>query len=394
MNAHPVPWSVGSPPARRPSARTALAIAIPARDEADRLPACLGALAQQRCIDPAAVLVLVLANNCIDGTGARARAMAPSLPFRLAVQETVLPAGLAHAGGARRAAMDAAAALLDRQAAPNPVLFSTDADSRAHPLWLRSNLAALAEGADAVAGRIERDAAEAALLPAWLRRREAREARYAALLDELAARVDPDPHDPWPRHAVHSGASIALTLDAYQQVGGLPALPVGEDRALFEALIRADLRVRHSPAARVIVSCRLLGRAAGGMADTLRQRLMTTDDAPLDTLLEPAVDALLRLRCRNALRRLRGGTPGAGDPLRLAVALGIHPPALREIVALPRFGEAWEALQHAAWPLRQRRRVLPGALLAETRRAAAILRAVRLFGAGDPAGIPGSAAAA
>ena len=193
----------------------------------------------------------------------------------------------------------------------------------------------------------------------------------------MAALIDPDPHDPWPRHAAHSGASIALTLAAYRRVGGLPAVPVGEDRALFEALVRAEMRVRHCPAARVVVSCRLDGRAAGGMADTLRRRLAEADAAPLDAGLEPALDALLRLRCRRALRRLRAGMPRTGDPLRLALALGLQPALLADIARLPRFWQAWDALQTAAWPLQRRRLLRAGALGAEIGRATAILRALR-----------------
>lgn len=351
-------------------------IAIPARDEAARLPACLAGLARQQHLD--GVAVLVLANNCHDDTAAVARALAPALPFRLEVREASLPAALSHAGGARRAAMEAAADLLAAEADPrHAALLSTDADGRAEPGWLAANLAALAAGADAVAGAISPDPAEAALLPAALRRQEAREARYAALLDEMASLVDPDPHDPWPRHAAHSGASIALTLAAYRCVGGLPAVPVGEDRALFEALIRAEMRVRHCPDARVVVSCRLDGRAAGGMADTLRRRLEEADAAPLDAQLEPALDTLFRLRCRRALRRLRARQPRTGDPLRLALALGLAPAALEEIARRPRFWQAWDAMQARAPLLRQRRPLLAGEVSTEIRRATAILGALR-----------------
>jgi hypothetical protein len=168
-----------------------------------------------------------------------------------------------------------------------------------------------------------------------------------------------------------------LTLTAYRRIGGLPAVPVGEDRALFEALIRAELRVRHCPAARVIVSCRLDGRAAGGMADTLRRRLAEAEAAPLDARLEPALDALLRLRCRRALRRLRAGQPRLGDPVRLALALGLAPAALAEIARLPRFWSAWEELQARALPLRRRRRLLAGEVGAEIDRATTLLGALR-----------------
>ncbi|MBU8537834.1 glycosyltransferase [Falsiroseomonas tokyonensis] len=366
-----------------------LVIAIPARDEAAQLPACLAALAVQQGVAAADVAVLVMANNCTDDTAGLARALAPRLPFRLEVGECRLPPGRAHAGGARRAAMEAGAALFGADPPQGALLFSTDADGRATPGWIAANLAAFAAGADAVAGTYAPDPEEAALLPAPMRRREALESGYAALLEEMASLVDADPHDPWPRHAVHSGASIALRLSAYEAVGGLPEVPVGEDRALFAALQRAGLRVRHSPAARVIVSCRLQGRALGGMADTLRRRL-AEPEAPADERLEPALAALLRLRCRNALRRLHEGRPRLGDPRRLALALGLPLDQLRKIAAMPHFWPAWEALQHAA-PALQRRPLRMAELPGETARLRALLKLLR-FGrswvsgrAADPA---------
>lgn len=330
-----------------------LVIAIPARDEATQITSCLDALARQQGVQPDSMAVLVMANNCSDDTATLARIHAERLPYRLEVAECTLPRERAHAGGARRAAMEVGAALFGAAPPADALLFSTDADGRAEPGWIAANLAAFAAGADAVAGTYAPDPAEAALLPAPLRRREAMEASYATLLEEMASLIDSDPHDPWPRHAVHSGASIALRLSAYRAVGGLPEVPVGEDRALFAALLRAGLRVRHCPSARVIVSCRLEGRAVGGMADTLRQRL-AQPDAPVDERLEPALAALLRLRCRHALRRLHGGRPRIGDPARLAIALGLPAGKLGAIAAMPHFWPAWEELQRVAPALARR----------------------------------------
>ncbi|MDB5373970.1 MAG: hypothetical protein JWP04_2612 [Belnapia sp.] len=348
-------------------------IAIPAHDEADWLPACLAALAAQRpgrgaAFDPADLLVLVLANNCTDATAQRARAMAPDLPFSLLVKECRLRPAQANAGGARRAAMEAAAAL----AAPATILLSTDADARPQPGWLAANLRAIAAGADAVAGAIALDPAEAALLPAGLRRRERLEARYAARLDALAGRLDPVPHDPWPSHGTHSGASIGLRLAAYRAIGGMPAVPFGEDRALFAALARHDARIRHSSAARVIVSCRLEGRASGGMAETMRRRLADPAD-PLDARLEATIPALIRLRCRRALRRLWNSMLRPGEVRRLALAIGLAPGTLREIATAPSFGLAWEVLQ-AASPMLRRRPMTPASLPGEITRIEALLR--------------------
>jgi hypothetical protein len=363
-------------------------IAIPARDEAERLPHCLAAIAAQRDIDAGRLAVLVLANGCRDATAATARALAPGLPFALHVLEARLPRRLAHAGGARRAALDAALGLLGPEGG---VLLSTDADARPDPGWLAACLDAIAAGADAVAGAYRADAAELRLLPPALVAREAAEARYAALLDELAANLDPLPHDPWPRHATHSGASFALTAAAYRRIGGLPPLPLGEDRALFAALERVDARIRHAPEAMVTVSARLRGRARGGMAETLRRRARDPQAAPPDSRLLPVAEAWTRLCARRALRRLWQGRPGAP-----AGGFGISAASLRGLLDLPRFGLAWEALVAASPLLATTRRLEPMALPAETRRAAAILAALRpgaagRAGSGDAA--PGAARA-
>ncbi len=92
--------------------------------------------------------------------------------------------------------MDAAATLFGDPAPCGAVLLSTDADGRVAPEWLAANLAALAEGADAVAGAIEIDARGGEASAASLRAREAQRHGYGALLDEMAALVDPIPTTP------------------------------------------------------------------------------------------------------------------------------------------------------------------------------------------------------
>lgn len=365
-------------------------VAIPAKNERAELPGCLAALAAQRdrhgaALDFEGVTVLVLANDCADDTAAQARALAPALPFSLAVLERALPPGLAHAGGARRLTMDAGAALLAASGRSQAVLLCTDADGRAAPGWLTANLAALAAGADAVAGVAVAKPEELARLPAVVRARDERERGYAALLDEIAARVDPELHDPWPRHDTHSGASIALRLGTYRRIGGLPPVPLAEDRALFAALRRADARIRHAPEARVMVSCRLQGRASGGMADTLRNRL-ADPAAPVDERLEPAARAWFRARCRRALRLHWRGDRRPGDPWRLALALRLPAERLLAIARHPRFGEAWEALQAASPVLRRRVRIAPAALAGESAIAGSIVLTLRALEAATAIG--------
>jgi hypothetical protein len=313
-------------------------VAIPAKDEADLLGHCLAALAASR--DARVHGVVVCLNNCNDGSAGILSRVAPGLPFALHVLDVVLPPDQACAGVARRLAMDRAAML----AGQDGVVLTTDADGRVAPDWLAANLAAVRGGADAVAGRAEIDPEEAALIPPHLHAIDARECAYAALLDEIAALVDPDPYDPWPRHDEHSGASIAVTVEAYRRTGGMPPVRLGEDRAFFDALRRVDARIRHDPAARVVVSARIEGRAAGGMADTIRRR-MAAVDAFLDPRVEHVAEHLRRLRLRARLRRaweLQKKTGGLGA---CADSGGVHAAAHTARLTQPFFGAAWDVAE-------------------------------------------------
>jgi hypothetical protein len=281
----------------------AVAVAVPAHDEAESIAACLTAidLAAGRVAGP--VTVVVLANNCRDATAAVAQAFT-ARNLTVEVADVVLAPRDAHAGGARRAALDRAAALLP----PDGVLMTTDADSVVDPAWIASNLAELT-GADAVAGVVAFDEPTRAALPPLPLR--SLEWRLADLHARLASLIDPRPHDPWPNHLWAWGASLALTLAAYRTVGGLPAVPLAEDRALAAAIEAHDLRLRHSHAPVVYTSARLHGRAPGGFADLLRT-YATDTGALCDAALEPTADLVTRLRWRAMFRDTFETQPGFG----------------------------------------------------------------------------------
>ena len=246
---------------------------------------------------------------------------------------------------------------------------------RAAPDWLAANLAAIRAGADAVAGCADIEPAGAALIPAHLHAIDARECAYAALLDEMRAYLDPDPADPWPRHDEHSGASIAVTRTAYRRAGGMPPVRLGEDRAFFAALRRVDARIRHAPDVRVVVSARLQGRAAGGMADTMRRR-MSAMDLFLDDRLETVPAAMRRARVRAALHaswtaRTRG--ENRPDLARLERALGL---SLSGVLDGRCFGAVWAEIE-AMSPVLRRGRVPLADLARQTARAERVLRILR-----------------
>ncbi|MBV1833660.1 glycosyltransferase [Novacetimonas pomaceti] len=327
-----------------------LVAAIPVRNEADRIGCCLRALATQQgtCLTHAVLLI----NNSTDSTADRVRAVIPCLPFRVCVVERTYPSPMAHAGTARSDAMKVAAAM----AGPDGILLTTDADGVVAPDWLARNLAALDNGADAVCGRALIDPAEARLLPACLHDDDRAEMAYATMLDHIHDLIDPDPHDPWPRHTEHSGASIAVRVGAWRQAGGVPPLPLGEDRGFLMALRNVDAAIRHAPDVMVTVSGRTVGRARGGMADTMARRLIRHDEM-LDESLEPATTCLHRAQARAALRRLRAMSPSTRSRheagRRLARQLGLPLPYVIGVTQERFFGMAWSQLETASPDLRR-----------------------------------------
>lgn len=296
-------------------------VCIPARNEAERLPRLLRSLAAQSGLTETAPLrVVVLANNCDDGTPGIVRELAVALPT-LAVRtvEATIPAPDAHVGTARRMALEAGADWLAAEGHPDGVLLTTDADAWLPPDWLAANRAAL-RTSDVVGGRLVIDA-ESAVPPA-LAELHARIERYWSGVRALEDLIDPPPHDPAPRHGDHTAASLALRADLYRAVGGLPALPCGEDNALVARLTRQGARLRHCPAVTVHVSGRREGRVSGGMATEMARREdAVTSGGPYE--LPEAEHWLTLIERRAALRRAWR----RGEAARRTVCIGFGLPA-------------------------------------------------------------------
>ncbi|MBB2187106.1 glycosyltransferase [Gluconacetobacter liquefaciens] len=279
--------------------RPTYAIAIPARDEEGRILSCLEAcrVAMARWPQPGVIALLV--NNTGDDTAARALAWARKIGAPLRLAEWRFPDATAHAGTARRTAFDFARA----QLGTGGYLLTTDADSRPAPDWVHASLAPLAAGRAAmVCGTIELDPSEFAQLPPWATANGAVEDLYGRTARELASLLDPDPLNPWPFHGTISGANLAMSVAAYDRIGGAPIVPHGEDRALVRRFLDHDLPVLYSDAPHVVTSCRLEGRAPGGMADTIASRLAGGQHW-CDESLEPAQQTWFRAHVRARLRR-------------------------------------------------------------------------------------------
>ena len=251
-------------------------IIVPARDEADALPACLDALAAQAdedgCLLPRSCFeIVLLLNNCSDSSlSVASRWQTMHARTQLHIAQRFLPSAQANAGTARRLLMDTAWHRLSGSRERLQAIVSTDCDTVVHPQWLSRTLQALREGADAVGGLIQLPEDQLSQLPAPVRLAYERDRCYQQLIAELEDLVDPQQGDAWPRHLDHFGASLACTREIYARAGGLPELSSLEDVAFIDALRRIDARVRHDPSVQVFTSSRFSGRAQVGFSNQLR----------------------------------------------------------------------------------------------------------------------------
>ena len=321
---------------------------IPVRDEAETLPATLTALAGQTgCGDLSDVEVLLLLNDCRDRSREVADRLARAVPrLRVLVAEAE-PGAVGHVGVARAALMDAACARLLRVGRPRGLVLTTDADTRPAPDWIEATRAEVTRGADAVGGRVLIAPGERAALAPHVRRRLLLDIGYRRALERLRDLYAPDPHDPYPRHHQHYGASLAVTASAYARCGGMPPAPSSEDVALVHALMESGARVRHSLTVRVWTSARRVGRAEGGLADALAAWERARDEPRV----EPAAAADRRLR---ALGRQRRATPFLPPDLALLATPELAPGALGEPISLATRRLRERAEQIAARPLAAR----------------------------------------
>lgn len=222
-------------------------VVVPARNEEHLLPAALRRV--QVAMDHFAAgggrqaTVMVVLDSCTDGSAAAVTEVAASDPRIRFVTSNVGSVGAARAAGVHAALVALPASSLERVWIAN-----TDADTLVPEDWLTGFALAADDGADAVAGTVEPDAAD---LEAW---------RHAAW---QARHVKADGHD-----HIH-GANLGVRASAYLSVGGFSAMPCGEDVRLVTELRAAGYAIRSSGGLRVITSGRLKGRAPHGFAEYL-----------------------------------------------------------------------------------------------------------------------------
>ena len=231
---------------------------VPARNEEALIGTCLAALAEQEGISAEGYEVLLVLDRCTDRTEERALEVAAQHPdLRLYLLE-----GPGRGSGhARRVGMEEAYARLLSLERPTGLIASTDADTVVAPDWLAAQLEAAAQGARAIGGRIRLKNPDS--LPKEVSRwhEEQGRQRYMSLL----ARGDEGRSEHWQ----FSGASLALTAEAYDEVGGLEPQVALEDEQLEQALTQRGIRIDRLLGVRVTTSARLLGRAERGLARDL-----------------------------------------------------------------------------------------------------------------------------
>jgi Glycosyl transferase family 2 len=298
----------------RPLPQCKVCVIVPVRNEAELLEECLNSLVCQvdlygQPIDFRQYEVILLANNCSDDSVAIAHRFSFQHPYlKLHIIERVLPPAESYIGRVRQMLMDEAYYRLawlglTGLGSKCGVIASTDGDTKVSPTWIAATLLELSRGVDAVGGRIIADSASCEALDPQVKVRYLQGDYYHQLIVELEAYLDTNPHDYWPRHAQHYGASLAVTAQMYYKAGGMPAVRTPEDVAFYRALLRVGARFRHSPLVQVTTSARQTVRAEGGFAAQLNEWEAIGQQQQV-FLVESANAIETRLQTRRQLRDL------------------------------------------------------------------------------------------
>jgi glycosyltransferase involved in cell wall biosynthesis len=215
-------------------------VVVPAHNEVEHLPRCLGALTNAAVCMPTPVLTVVVLDRCNDGSHRLAR------QFGADVHVVSVDAG--NVGAARAAGFAYARSLWPAGATEHTWYATTDADSAVSPDWL---VRMTSIDADMVLGVVR--------VPIWRHLPADVVRRYLHAYQ---------PKGPG-HHHIH-GANMGFRAEAYWRVGGFRALATGEDVELVERFEAAHMRIHRDATLSVATSDRHHGRAPHGFAQHLR----------------------------------------------------------------------------------------------------------------------------
>ncbi|MGD9991135.1 glycosyltransferase [Pseudonocardia sp.] len=232
----------------------AVAVVVPAHDEQDLIGPCLDALAVSVDAAPRGLVVVVsvVLDRCTDATAEVVRDTVRRR-FRPGRVATVVNGAPRTVGELRTLGLHDGLRRVGDVPGDQVWLLSTDADTRVPPTWVRDHLRYADGGADAVVGVVDLDGFHA--LPTDV------QCRYTALVD---AGTTADTHT----HAY--AANLGVRADAFVAAGGFPVVAAGEEHALLAGLRAAGRPITTPLDLCVHTSARTRGRAAGGLADLLR----------------------------------------------------------------------------------------------------------------------------
>jgi cellulose synthase/poly-beta-1,6-N-acetylglucosamine synthase-like glycosyltransferase len=228
----------------------AVGVVVPACNEELAITACIDAIftALHASSEVESCWVVVVADSCRDQTVELARA-------RLGDRGEVVQCSASSPGVARRLGADRVLKRFRARASTDIWIANTDADSQPHADWITQQLALANQEYCGVAGIVHVafiDGQRPELIDLW-------RADYPLHVDGT------HPH-------VH-GANLGIRADAYLDAGGWSNLALAEDHCLWARVRACGWLVVSSIASVVTTSGRLNGRATGGFADTLRQKM-------------------------------------------------------------------------------------------------------------------------
>ncbi len=251
-----------------------IVVVVPARNESARIASCLDSvrISLQSAVAAGAVrnaAVAVVGHHCSDDTLGRAQRALSGVPHVLVADSTSPTVGDVRAHGVQ-AALDLLPSPASRASCPEGShhagaasrdvwILNTDADSIVPSTWVIDVLASARGDHQAVIGLAQLPRRP---VPGHLDGQH-NSGSLIAYRRIIRNGLHGGSHD----HVY--GANLAVRADAYSAVGGFGSIPLGEDRALLDALVSHGRPVVRPRTVVVTTSDRRTGRAVGGLATLL-----------------------------------------------------------------------------------------------------------------------------